>query len=298
MTDHSSNGRGNRHAVLVISSHVVRGSVGNRAAVFALETLGHPVWAMPTVILPWHPGHGPSTRSVIPQADFSAMIDDLCRAPWLGEIGAVLTGYLGRAEQAEAIVRVIDAVRDKNPDALVVCDPVIGDHGGLYVPEETAIAIRDQLIPRASITTPNWFEFQWLSGTEIDSNTDAMKIAQRLAPPRVLVTSAVPMMAEATGNLLITASNAIMAEHQIVDSPPNGQGDLTAAVFLARLMNGDREDEALQKSTATVFEILARTAKSGADELTLESNTASLIRPMASVHMRQLLNPANKVREL
>ena len=29
-------------AVIVISSHVARGSVGNRAAVFALETLGHP----------------------------------------------------------------------------------------------------------------------------------------------------------------------------------------------------------------------------------------------------------------
>ena len=32
-------------AVIVISSHVIRGSVGNRAAVFALETLGYPVWA-------------------------------------------------------------------------------------------------------------------------------------------------------------------------------------------------------------------------------------------------------------
>ncbi|MEP2575390.1 MAG: pyridoxal kinase, partial [Nitratireductor sp.] len=37
-------------AVIVISSHVARGSVGNRAAVFALETLGYPVWAVPTVI--------------------------------------------------------------------------------------------------------------------------------------------------------------------------------------------------------------------------------------------------------
>ena len=49
---------------LVISSHVVRGSVGNRAAVFALETLGFPVWAVPTVILPWHPGHSRATRIV------------------------------------------------------------------------------------------------------------------------------------------------------------------------------------------------------------------------------------------
>ena len=43
-------------AVIVISSHVVRGTVGNRAAVFALETLGFPVWAVPTVTLAWHPG--------------------------------------------------------------------------------------------------------------------------------------------------------------------------------------------------------------------------------------------------
>ena len=49
-------------AVIVVSSHVARGSVGNRAAVFALETLGHPVWAVPTVMLPWHPGHGRATR--------------------------------------------------------------------------------------------------------------------------------------------------------------------------------------------------------------------------------------------
>ncbi|TGR73387.1 pyridoxal kinase, partial [Mesorhizobium sp. M1C.F.Ca.ET.189.01.1.1] len=49
-------------AVIVISSHVARGSVGNRAAVFALETRGFPVWAVPTIILPWHPGHGRATR--------------------------------------------------------------------------------------------------------------------------------------------------------------------------------------------------------------------------------------------
>ena len=48
--------------VIVISSHVVRGTVGNRAAVFALETLGHPVWALPTVIL------GPGHQSSIPSS--------------------------------------------------------------------------------------------------------------------------------------------------------------------------------------------------------------------------------------
>ena len=85
-----------RKAVIVISSHVVRGSVGNRASVFALETLGHPVWALPTVTLSWHPGHGPATRFVTGNGEFSAIIDDLIGSPWLGEVGAVLSGYLGR----------------------------------------------------------------------------------------------------------------------------------------------------------------------------------------------------------
>ncbi|TJU88461.1 MAG: pyridoxal kinase, partial [Mesorhizobium sp.] len=89
-------------AVIVISSHVARGSVGNRAAVFALETLGFPVWAVPTVILPWHPGHGRATRIVPPLDQFKALMADLERAPWLGEVGAVLSGYLGEAGQAEA----------------------------------------------------------------------------------------------------------------------------------------------------------------------------------------------------
>ena len=62
-------------AVIVVSSHVVRGSVGNRAAVFALETLGFPVWAVPTVILPWHPGHSRATRIVPPSDAFAALME-------------------------------------------------------------------------------------------------------------------------------------------------------------------------------------------------------------------------------
>jgi len=117
-------------AVIVISSHVVRGKVGNRAAVFALETLGHPVWALPTVILPWHPGHGRSTRVTIPDADFQSVIDDLIAAPWVGEVRAVLSGYLGSTGQAEGVARLVAALRERNPKLIYACDPVIGDAGG------------------------------------------------------------------------------------------------------------------------------------------------------------------------
>lgn len=285
---------GEKGAVLVISSHVIRGTVGNRGTVFALETLGHPVWAVPTVILPWHPGHGRATRVAISTADFDALIDDLIRAPWRGEIKAVLTGYVGDATQAASIARLVRALKAENPDILYLCDPVCGDEGGLYVPLATAEAIRDELLPLASIATPNRFELAWLVGAPLETNAAIMEAALSLGPSRMLVTSAVPLMAGSTGNLYLSGRTALLAEHRQVPNPPNGTGDLVAAVFLSRLLDGLPEERALQLATASVFEVVARSAKRGADELTLEQDAASLSTPMAMVQMRRLVHPGAK----
>ncbi|WP_281976997.1 pyridoxal kinase PdxY [Pseudorhizobium flavum] len=286
----------NSGAVIVISSHVVRGSVGNRAAVFALETLGFPVWALPTVVLPWHPGHGPSTRLTFAADEFDKAIDDLINARWLGEVSAVLTGYFGNERQPKAVARLVRALQERNPNLLYVCDPVIGDVGGLYIPQSTAEAIRDELLPLASVATPNRYELAWLAGSELDSNAAIMEAALALGPSRMLVTSAIPMMAGGTGNLYLTGTHALLAEHRLIDNPPNGLGDLLSALFLARLMTGADEERALQLATASVYEILARTAKRGSDELTLETDAASLTSPTAMVHMRRLIHPLQRVR--
>ncbi len=283
-------------AVIVISSHVIRGSVGNRAAVFALETLGYPVWAVPTVILPWHPGHGPSTRITMSEDDFNSLIDDLIRAPWTGEVRAVLSGYLGAAYQAEGVARLVEALRQKNPDLFYACDPIMGDAGGLYVPEATAIAMRDRLLPLASLATPNRFELCWLCGVPLETNAAILEAALSLGPPRMLVTSAIPMMHGSTGNLYLSGNHALLAEHRLIDNPPNGTGDLLAALFVARLLEGLKEERALQLATASVFEIIARTGKRGADELTLERDASSLATPMAMVQMRRLMHPSQKRR--
>ncbi|MDH6231503.1 pyridoxine kinase [Mesorhizobium soli] len=284
-------------AVIVISSHVARGSVGNRAAVFALETLGHPVWAVPTVILPWHPGHGRATRIVPDPDQFSALMKDLENAPWLGEVAGVLSGYLGDASQAAAVASLVKAVRAKNPDALYVCDPVMGDFGGLYVPEALAVALRDTLLPLADIATPNRYELEWIVGEKgLDDQRAVMEAATRAGPPNMLITSAPAMMAGSTANLLVTPTAAFLAEHRMVDRPPNGLGDLTGAVFLARLLSGQSMEAALQSTTAAVFEILARTSKRGGDELQLETDAQSLSNPMAMVQMRRLLRPGRDKR--
>ncbi|NVD40737.1 pyridoxal kinase PdxY [Ensifer sp. HO-A22] len=284
-------------AVIVISSHVVRGTVGNRAVVFALETLGHPVWALPTVILPWHPGHGRSTRITIPDAEFQSVIDDLAQAPWACEVRAVLSGYLGSAGQADGVARLVTALRARNPDLVYACDPVIGDAEGLYVPEATASAIRDRLLPLASLATPNRFELAWLAGAALETNAAILDAALGLGPSRMLVTSAIPMMNGGTGNLYLSGNHALLAEHRLIENPPNGTGDLLTAVFLARLLEGLSEERALQMATASVFEIIARTVKRGADELTLEQDASSLSTPMAMVQMRRLLHPSQMRRK-
>jgi pyridoxine kinase len=281
-------------AVIVISSHVVRGSVGNRAAVFALETLGHPVWALPTVVLPWHPGHGKCTRLTFNESDFDHAIDDLIAAPWLSEVQAVLSGYFGNAAQACSVARLVSALRESNPDLFYACDPVIGDLGGLYVAEATAEAIRDHLIPLASLATPNRYELAWLSGAPLDDNNAVMEAALALGPARMLVTSAVPMMAGGTGNLYLSGRSALLAEHRSIENAPNGLGDLLSALFLSRLLSGLDEERALQLATASVYEVLARAVKRGSDELTLAADSSSLSTPMAMVQMRRLMHPSQR----
>lgn len=287
---------GTPRAVIVISSHVVRGSVGNRAAVFALETLGFPVWAVPTITLPWHPGHGRATRIVVPPDQFAALMADLMEAPWLGEVGAVLSGYLGDPGQAASVAGLVEAVKTRDPDALYICDPVMGDAGGLYVPEETATAIRDRLMPLADIATPNRFELEWLSGTVLPDIESIMKAALATPPPTMLVTSAPAALEGGIGNLLLDRSQALLAEHRVICRPPNGLGDLTAALYLAHTLNGASRADALQSTTAAVYEILARTTRRGGDELHLETDTDCLSRPTAIVHLRHLSHPAHELR--
>lgn len=219
------------------------------------------------------------------------LINDLKTAPWLNEVGAILTGYMGHPDHVRASAELIASVKSQNPDVIYLCDPVLGDFGGLYISEETANGIREQLLPLADIASPNRFELSWLTQTELHDNQDVMLAALRAGPEMMLITSTFSMLAGGTGNILLQGQTAFMAEHRLVQGPSNGLGDLTGALFLARIMEKMQPEKALQKATAAVFEIMARSSKRGADELMLEADSASLITPMAMVQMRRLMVP-------
>ena len=136
-------GRRPRVNVLSIQSTVAYGRVGNRAAVFALERLGHEVWPIDTVAFSNHPAHGGFRGRVVPAAEVAELVEGLAARGVLGRADAVLSGYLGDAATGPVVADAVRRVRAANPDALYCCDPVIGEVGrGVYVRPGIAEVIR------------------------------------------------------------------------------------------------------------------------------------------------------------
>src|SRR5690242_12233851 len=100
---------------LSIQSEVVFGHVGQGAARFALQRLGHEVWALPTVLYSSHAGHPRVEGEAIAAGLLRRLLDGLEANGWLARCDAVLSGYLGSADQAEIIVDAVRRVKRANP---------------------------------------------------------------------------------------------------------------------------------------------------------------------------------------
>jgi pyridoxine kinase len=277
--------------IVVISSHVSHGCVGNRAIAFTLERLGFRVWLVPTIILPRHPGHGPVDPITLPDAAFAGHLTALAALPAIADIGAVLSGYLATPAQADAVARFVGAVKAAKPDAVYLCDPVIGDAGKLYVDEAIAAAIRDILMPLAGIATPNRFEAAWLTGVDPgkgDQQPDVLEIASRIGALLTVVTSHPALMRGQIANALVEKNTVTLAEHRQIKSDAKGTGDLFAAVFLGRLMQGRSARTALQMASATVVDVVNVTARSGVSDLQLVKAQQAIVAPHAQVMLRSL----------
>ena len=275
-------------SVLVISSQVARGAIGARAAVFALERLGLDCWLVPTVWMPWHPGHGRSTR-LVPDADgFAAALAEIAESPAAAEIGTVVTGFFAAPEQIEAVAHTVERLRLLTPGLRLVVDPVIGDGNALYVPSAVAEALRDRLLPLADLATPNLFEAGWFSGRPVATTAETIAAARTLAPPTVVVTSAPALLTRSHATLLVTADAATQIEHPKIDDAAHGTGDLLTALVAGRLALGQPLEAAVTRAVTSVFEVVARTARARADELRLAAEQDVLLHPMAQVSVRRI----------
>jgi pyridoxine kinase len=91
------------------------------------------------------------------------------------------------------VLQVVDKLRSVNPDLVYVCDPVLGDEGKLYVPQELISVYQQKVVPVASMLTPNQFEVELLTGLRITSEQDGLTACNTLhnaGPRKVVITSA------------------------------------------------------------------------------------------------------------
>ena len=89
-----------------------------------------------------------------------------------------------------------------NPDLIYVCDPVMGDRGKLYVPEELVEVYREEMLSLATMLTPNQFEAEQLTERKIRSEADAVAACEALharGPHTIFLTSFEPESVEAGG---------------------------------------------------------------------------------------------------
>ena len=263
--------------VLSISSQVLRGTVGNNAAVPALQRLGHEVWPLPTVALPHHRGYDRDAPALtMPAERISAFAAALQKRGWLARVDAILVGYIADPDQAGAIADAIDWVRAARGDIAVLVDPVLGDEGRLYVSEAVARAVRDRLMPRADMTTPNAFELSWLAGIEPADTETTIVATRKLRPAECLVTSAPGAPRGRVRNLLVTAESTHACDIARIEHPAHGTGDLLAACYLGWRLNGQAPHAALSRATGALRTVIRQTGRCGDDELALTDCLARL----------------------
>jgi pyridoxine kinase len=280
--------------ILSIQSSVAYGHVGNSAAVFPLQRLGHEVWPVLTVHFSNHTGYGAWRGPLLDPDDVREVIAGIGDRGVLGECDAVLSGYQGDPAMGAVILDAVAQVKDLNPAAVYCCDPVMGDVGrGMFVKPGIPEFMRDTVLPKADILTPNHFELDFLAGTTtstLDELLAAVDLVRDRGPRDVLVTSVLhgDVPDGSLDVLAVSDTGAWVVTTPLLPIAPNGCGDVTAALYLAHLTTTGSAATALERTTSSVFAILEATLAAGTREIALVAAQEAIAAPPARFSARQI----------
>jgi pyridoxine kinase len=280
--------------ILSIQSSVAYGHVGNSAAVFPLQRMGFEVWPVNTVHFSNHTGYGRWRGTVLPAEDVAGIVRGIEELGALPGCDAVLSGYMGDASLGEVVVGAVARVKEHNPRAVYCCDPVMGDAGrGFFVRPGIPEFIKEFAVPVADVVTPNQFELEFLTGVEVGDLDDALGAAdeaRRLGPGTVLTTSLRRKDAPAgtIEMLAVSGEGAWLVGTPMLALEMNGAGDMTAALFLARLLRGETVARALSMTASAAHAVLEETYRAGSREMALVSAQESIVDPPRLYEARRI----------
>ncbi|TWP37857.1 pyridoxal kinase PdxY [Leekyejoonella antrihumi] len=279
--------------ILSIQSSVAYGYAGNSSAVFPLQRLGHEVWPVYTVHFSNHTGYGQWRGLVFEPETIAEIITGIEERGVLPECDAVLSGYQGGMPVGAVILDAVTRVKAANPKAVYCADPVMGDvERGFFVQPGVPEFIRDHVVPAADLITPNQFELEFLTGRDIHSVTDlltAIDAVRARGPHSVLVTS---VQTDDTPADSVQMALAVGADVWSVRTPLlpmyiEGAGDVSAAIFLARILQESPQDT-LAAVADSVFSIVEATHRAGTREIQLIAAQDQIANPARRFEVTRL----------
>ena len=271
---------------LSLQSHVAYGYVGNRAATFPLQRLGHEVWAVNTVEFSNHTGYGAWKGRTASAEQVADIVHGIEALGMLARCDGLLTGYVGDAALGDVVLDTVRKVRAANPKAVWCCDPVLGDiDTGIYVKPGIDAFFKDRALPLADLITPNHFELEHLTGRKVETLDEAIAAARSLlkGPRLALVTSFLRagLQSEQVEMLAVTPNAAwrIVTPLIAFEIMPNGTGDAVAALFTAHWLESGDIASALGKAASSIWAVLDATRAMGERELQLVAAQDRLVAP-------------------
>jgi pyridoxine kinase len=272
-------------SILSIQSLVAYGHAGNSAAMFPLQRLGKEVWPVMTVHFSNHTGYGAWRGPLLSAHDITEVIAGVEDRGAMGQCEAVLSGYQGAQDVGAVVLDAVARVKRHNPRAVYCCDPVMGDVGrGMFVRPGIPEFMRDQVVPAADVLTPNHFELDFLAGTSTTTLEELLAAADRVraaGPDVVLVTSVLTQDTpdDRLDLVLVSGDGAWRTRTPRLSVHTSGAGDLTTAVFLANLLDHQDLEQALVRTTSSVFAVMEATESSPETELQIVAAQERLAHP-------------------
>lgn len=276
--------------VLSIQSHVVYGYAGNKAAVFPMQLLGIDTWALNTVQFSNHTQYGKWKGMVIPKEQIGEITQGIAEIDALHECDAILSGYIGAAEQGAEILAAVEKIKALNPNAIYFCDPVMGhpDKGCIVAPG-VAEFLRDQAMKKADLIAPNLVELRELTGLPVENfeqAIDAIKAIRATGVKKVLVKHLSRVGKDPSQFEMVLANEEGIWHisrplHEFKAKDPVGVGDLTSGIFLACLLNGKSDLDAFEHTANAVNDVMSVTQQSGKYELQLIAAREFIAHPQS-----------------
>ena len=182
-----------------------------------------------------------------------------------GDIGVdvVKTGMLGEAEVVRAVAAWLSEAR-----LPTVIDPVMIAKGGHPLLADTALAaLREVLIPLATLLTPNAPEAAALTGRRVESEADMRAAAQDLLAmgAKAVLMKGGHLEGDRLVDLLVTRDDEVRFEgERIATRHTHGTGCTLASAIAAGLANGRTLSDAVAAARAYVVEAIRQAPGFGA----------------------------------